>query len=188
MFLIGAQLAAAVATAVWAIALRGVCVDTQLSVFVVVGLAAAAALCVCVTPKWCRSRPVVSLAVILATYQALLCASFASGNYRSAQVIVNLNFIFILAYDTITGRVQDECCGQWLPARSFFWRACVLHTKVTASDIFQQNCRGVGGRKYFLRQRARHDDFANHDAGPDRDRTGLNSQPVATSCFNLQEG
>ena len=97
------QLATAAATAVWAVALRGVSVDTQLAAFAVAGAMAAIALCLR-APQGVAVRPIATVALILMTYQSLLYVCFASlASCRRAQVVVNLNFILIFAYDSLIG-------------------------------------------------------------------------------------
>lgn len=96
------QGAAAAATAVWAVSLRGVSVDTQLGAFVATGAMAAVALLVR-SPPVLFAPKVATLSLTLAVYQTLLHASFSPAEGLRAQVVINLNFVFILLYDAATG-------------------------------------------------------------------------------------
>lgn len=96
------QISAAMATAIWAVALRGVSIDTQLSAFALAGIGAAIALWMR-TPTSVPMQTASALALTLAAYQSLLYASFSPPGSSRAQVVVNLNFVAIMAYDALMG-------------------------------------------------------------------------------------
>ena len=72
------------------------------SAFGVVGVCCAVA-AVTWFPVQPNTAGIVTLAVLLASYQVLLFAAFTYGSAARAQAIINTNFILVMVYDAWTG-------------------------------------------------------------------------------------
>ena len=100
------SVAAAFATAAWALAASHASRKEIAAAFVVVGVAAIGVVAQKEDEQAFRKGVVGLLAVILATYQSLLALAFAADGAR-AQAIVNLNVVVVVAVTTWMGQNFD---------------------------------------------------------------------------------
>lgn len=108
----------AIATAAWAVSVRGASFETFAAAFLLVGACSGTWLLLrgSAGVDWPHA---VTMAIVLVGYQSVLLVAFRTG-LPTIQAIVNANVLFIVLIDTLTGttvlntRVFAVCCAHAL--------------------------------------------------------------------------
>lgn len=113
-----AGIMSAIATAAWAVCIRGASFETFAAAFLLVGACGGMRLLLqeSVGVDWPHA---VTMAIVLVGYQSVLLVAFRTG-LPTIQAIVNANVLFIVLIDALTGtaafntRVFAVCCAHAL--------------------------------------------------------------------------